>query len=182
MSTTRVSLKSGRRNSSSTGSRHAPFVNLRRNARSVSASICQERTRPISIIPFAIATHADKSPRPSSSLPSFRTRRSHAFLAAMARCSWNPASPGQGSGFLQHKVKEVDGRVWKKTNHDLDFLIVRDGVRYGVEVKNQLGYIDQTEFQIKLAMCVHFGIRPMFVTRAMPENYIYDVMRAVSRS
>jgi predicted RecB family endonuclease len=100
----------------------------------------------------------------------------------MARCSWNPASPGQGSGFLQHKVKEVDGRVWKKTNLDLDFLIVRDGVRYGVEVKNQLGYIDQTEFQIKLAMCVHFGIRPMFVTRAMPENYIYDVMRAVSRS
>ena len=99
-------------------------MNLRRNARSVSASICQERTRPISIIPFAIATHADKSPRPSSSLPSFRTRRSHAFLAAMARCSWNPASPGQGSGFLQHKVKEVDGRVWKKTNHDLDFLIV----------------------------------------------------------
>jgi predicted RecB family endonuclease len=78
----------------------------------------------------------------------------------------------------QHKVKEVDGRVWKKTNHDLDFLIVRDGVRYGVEVKNQLGYIDQTEFQIKLAMCIHFGIRPMFVTRAMPKNYIYDVMRA----
>ena len=48
--------------------------------------------------------------------------------------------------------------------------MLRDGVRYGVEVKNQLGYIDQTEFQIKLAMCVHFGIRPMFVTRAMPEN------------
>jgi hypothetical protein len=79
----------------------------------------------------------------------------------------------------QHKVKEVDGRVWKKTNLDLDFLIV---ARRRVEVKNQLGYIDQTEFQIKLAMCVHFGIRPMFVTRAMPENYIYDVMRAVSRS
>ena len=56
--------------------------------------------------------------------------------------------------------------------------MLRDGVRYGVEVKNQLGYIDQTEFQIKLAMCVHFGIRPMFVTRAMPKNYIYDVMRA----
>ena len=56
--------------------------------------------------------------------------------------------------------------------------MLRDDVRYGVEVKNQLGYIDQTEFQIKLAMCVHFGIRPMFVTRAMPKNYIYDVMRA----
>jgi predicted RecB family endonuclease len=79
---------------------------------------------------------------------------------------------------LQHKVKQVDARAWTDTNHDLDFLIVRDGVRYGVEVKNQLGYIDQTEFQIKLAMCVHFGIRPMFVTRAMPKNYIYAVMRS----
>jgi hypothetical protein len=47
-----------------------------------------------------------------------------------------------------------------------------------VEVKNQLGYIDQTEFQIKLAMCEHFGIRPMFVSRAMPKNYIYEVVKA----
>jgi hypothetical protein len=83
-----------------------------------------------------------------------------------------------GFRILQHKVKEVDGRAWTETNHDLDFLIVCDGVRYGVEVKNQLGYIDQTEFQIKLAMCAHFGIRPMFVTRAIPANYFYDVVKA----
>src|SRR5205807_6346552 len=40
---------------------------------------------------------------------------------------------------LDHKVSEVDERFWSETNHDLDFLIARDGVRYGVEVKNQLG-------------------------------------------
>ena len=28
---------------------------------------------------------------------------------------------------------------------------------YGVEVKNQLGYIDQTDFQTKLQMCEFFG-------------------------
>ena len=83
-----------------------------------------------------------------------------------------------GFRILQHKVKEVDGRAWTETNHDLDFLIVRDGIRYGVEVKNQLGYIDRTELQIKLAMCHHFGVRPMFVTRALPKNYIYEVGRA----
>src|SRR5262249_28571708 len=83
-----------------------------------------------------------------------------------------------GFRILEHKVKEVDGRAWTKTNHDLDFLIIRDGIRYGVEVKNQLGYIDQTEFQIKLAMCEHFGIRPMFVTRVLPKNYIYEVANA----
>jgi hypothetical protein len=83
-----------------------------------------------------------------------------------------------GFRILQQKVKEVDGQAWTETNHDLDFLIVRDGIRYGVEVKNQLGYIDQTEFQTKLAMCEHFGVRPMFVTRALPKNYIYEVAKA----
>lgn len=83
-----------------------------------------------------------------------------------------------GFRILQNRVKKVDGHAWTKTNHDLDFLIGRDGVRYGVEVKNQLGYIDQTEFQIKLEMCEHFGIRPIFVARMMPKNYIYDVVQA----
>jgi hypothetical protein len=79
---------------------------------------------------------------------------------------------------LQQKVRAVDHRQWKETNHDLDFLIERDGIRYGVEVKNQLGYIDQTEFQIKLRMCAFWGIRPMFITRVMPKNYIYEVVQA----
>lgn len=83
-----------------------------------------------------------------------------------------------GFRILGQKVKVVEGQAWTRTNHDLDFLIMRDGVRYGVEVKSQLGYIDQTEFQIKLAMCEHFGVRPMFVTRALPKSYIYEVLKA----
>jgi hypothetical protein len=75
-------------------------------------------------------------------------------------------------------VREVDGRAWPDSKHDLDRLIERDGVRYGVEIKNQLGYIDQTEFGIKLRMCEHFGVRPMFIARMMPKNYINDVRRA----
>jgi hypothetical protein len=86
------------------------------------------------------------------------------------------------SGFrvLASKVREVDGRRWTQTGHDLDRLIVReaDGVRYGVEIKNTLPYIDQTEFQIKLAMCKHFEVRPLFITRMMPRNYINMAVRA----
>jgi hypothetical protein len=54
-----------------------------------------------------------------------------------------------GFRIWQRKVREVDGQKWI-TGHDLDRLVERDGVRYGVEIKNQLGYIDQTEFEIKL--------------------------------
>jgi hypothetical protein len=78
----------------------------------------------------------------------------------------------------QSKVREVDGRRWTKSNHDLDRLIIRDNVRYGVEIKNQLGYIDQSEFQIKLQMCRHFRVRPMFIARMMPRNYNAEVIRA----
>ena len=70
-----------------------------------------------------------------------------------------------GFRIVQKKVKEVDGRVWTETNHDLDRLLERDGIRYGVEVKNQLGYIDQTELKVKLGMCRHFRVCPMFVAR-----------------
>jgi len=75
----------------------------------------------------------------------------------------------------QQKVTAVDGKAGTESGHDLDFLIERDGIRYGVEVKNQLGYIDQTELQIKLAMCKFFWVRPLFCVRVMPANYFYDV-------
>ncbi len=83
-----------------------------------------------------------------------------------------------GFRIRQAKVTQVDGRQWPDSKHDLDRLIERDGVRYGVEIKNQLGYIDQTEFEIKLRMSAYFGVRPMFIARMMPKNYIDAVRRA----
>jgi hypothetical protein len=83
-----------------------------------------------------------------------------------------------GFRVLARTVREVDGRVWTATGHNLDRLIVReaDGVRYGVEIKNTLPYIDLTEFQVKIAMCRHFGVRPLFITRMMPRNYNFTLI------
>ena len=83
-----------------------------------------------------------------------------------------------GFRITQQKVRAVDGKLWAETGHDLDFLIERNGIRYGVEVKNQLGYIDQTEFQIKMRMCAFFEVRPLFCVRIMPSNYFYEVTRS----
>lgn len=84
-----------------------------------------------------------------------------------------------GFRILGRNVREVDGRRWMETNHNLDRLVVReaDGVRYGVEIKNTLPYIDLGEFEIKLRMCAFFGVRPMFIAREMPKNYINTVYR-----
>ncbi|MGH9864574.1 MAG: hypothetical protein ACRD4H_04095 [Candidatus Acidiferrales bacterium] len=60
---------------------------------------------------------------------------------------------------------------WVETNHDLDFIVERDCVTYGCEVKNRLEYIGKDELEVKLKMCGHLGIRPMFIMRGSPKNY-----------
>ena len=69
------------------------------------------------------------------------------------------------------KVKEYHGKKWEKTGHDLDFVFNRDGVAYGCEIKNTLGYIDKEELEVKPGMCAYFGIRPLFIMRYSPKTY-----------
>jgi hypothetical protein len=82
-----------------------------------------------------------------------------------------------GFRIAQENCQEVDGKRWFETNHNLDRLITRDGLRWGVEIKNQLPYIDRDEFRIKLKMCEYLGVRPLFVARTMPANYIFEVYK-----
>jgi hypothetical protein len=76
-------------------------------------------------------------------------------------------------GFMPkaRKVKEFNGKKWEKTGHDLDFVFMRDGVAYGCEIKNTLGYIDKEELAIKIEMCGYFGIKPLFIMRYSPKSY-----------
>ncbi len=82
-------------------------------------------------------------------------------------------------GFLQRgRETRVNGdRRWTKTEHNLDFLFERDGRVYGIEVKNTLPYINDKEFRIKLAICNHLQIFPVFVVRAMPRVWVQDVVK-----
>ncbi len=73
---------------------------------------------------------------------------------------------------LASKVKIFNGKKWEKTGHDLDFVFRRDGVDYGCEIKNTLGYIDKEELEIKIEMCSFFEIRPLFIMRYSPKTYI----------
>jgi hypothetical protein len=86
--------------------------------------------------------------------------------------------PRRGFLPMAENVKKWNGKIWTETNHDLDRVFTKDGIAYGLEIKNRLGYIDRDEFQIKLRMCQFFGIRPLFVARMMPETYMRDVRQA----
>jgi predicted RecB family endonuclease len=70
------------------------------------------------------------------------------------------------------------GKEWKGTGHNMDFIFERDGLVYGVEVKNALGYMDQDELRAKIRICQFSGIRPVFVCRMLPKPWIREIIDA----
>jgi hypothetical protein len=64
---------------------------------------------------------------------------------------------------------------WEESEHNLDFVFERDGIGYGVEVKNTLGYIDKKELDIKVKLCAHLRLKPVFVVRMIPRVWISEL-------
>lgn len=77
-------------------------------------------------------------------------------------------------GFMPkgRKVNSYGGVKWEKSGHDLDFVFEKDGMAYGCEIKNTLGYISKEELLIKLEMCSHMNLKPLFIMRWSPKTYV----------
>jgi hypothetical protein len=84
------------------------------------------------------------------------------------------------AGFLPmgSNVRVWMEREWTETGHDLDRVFVRDGVAYGTEIKNTLGYIPRDELEAKINMCAHLNLRPLFIMRSAPKTYIHLINEA----
>jgi hypothetical protein len=82
-------------------------------------------------------------------------------------------------GFSPHgqDINEFKGKKWLKTNHDLDFIIEKDRIVYGCEVKNTFDYIDKDELFIKLEICEYLGLRPLFIMRYSPKSYNFEIIK-----
>lgn len=83
-------------------------------------------------------------------------------------------------GFLSQgqNINGYAGKKWEATDHDLDFILEKDGKTYGAEVKNRWSYIDKDELDIKLAMCDFLGIKPLFIMRGSPKHYNNMIWKA----
>ena len=77
-----------------------------------------------------------------------------------------------------HDTNTFQGKMWTESRHDLDFIFEKDGITYGVEVKNTLGYMDYNEFQIKIRLCQQLDIKPVFVVRMIPGTWVRELARA----
>lgn len=76
------------------------------------------------------------------------------------------------------EMNSYGGETWKETEHDLDFIFERDDISYGVEVKNTLSYMDYAEFRLKIRLCRHLGLRPVFVVRMFPRSWMHELITA----
>ena len=73
---------------------------------------------------------------------------------------------------------EYGGQSWTASDHDMDFIFEHKDKAYGIEVKNTLGYMDRMEFDTKIRLCHHLGIRPVFAARMLPKSWINDLIMA----
>jgi hypothetical protein len=83
------------------------------------------------------------------------------------------------NGFLSHgqDLNEYGDRKWEETEHNLDFIIERDDTVYGCEIKNKWDYIEKDELDIKLKICEVLKLRPLFIMRASPKTYNWQIAR-----
>ncbi len=79
---------------------------------------------------------------------------------------------------IGRNVNDYKGKKWEETDHNLDFIFERDGVAYGLEVKNTLGYMEHEELRIKTKMCQYLGLKPVFVVRMIPKSWIHELNSA----
>lgn len=76
-------------------------------------------------------------------------------------------------------TNNFEGKKWLKSNKDLDFIIEKDSINYGVEIKNTFDYMPQDEFEEKLDMCKLLGLIPMFPLRC-PSPQQYELMKTAN--
>lgn len=70
------------------------------------------------------------------------------------------------------------GKTWATTSHNLDRIVTRDGVHYGVEIKNTQNYISREELRTKIALCKFLGLKPLFIMRFAPKSYMFEIFKS----
>jgi len=69
-------------------------------------------------------------------------------------------------------------KTWIETNHNLDRVITRDDVAYGVEIKNTQNYIPHHELVTKIRLCQYLNVKPLFIMRFAPKSYMFEIYQS----
>jgi hypothetical protein len=80
-----------------------------------------------------------------------------------------------GFQLREREANSFNGMKWQKSEHNIDFIFSKDGIDYGIEVKNMLGYMDYKELEIKIEMCDTLSLKPVFAVRMFPKTWINEI-------
>ena len=108
---------------------------------------------------------------------SYSTNKMARYLGWQGEMLVGDAFASMGFVRVGRESNEYNGIKWTETNHNMDFIFQKDGLTYGVEVKNTLPYIDKDEFNIKIQLCKHLGIIPVFAVRMMPTAWTKELIQ-----
>ena len=81
-----------------------------------------------------------------------------------------------GFEIVGENTNEYEGRKWTKTNHNLDYVVKKGSMAYGVEIKNTLDYMENDEFETKLEICEFLNLTPFWIVRNAPKTQ-FEKMR-----
>ena len=99
-------------------------------------------------------------------------------LGRHAEMMFDSAFARNGFAIAAKDVKSWNAKTWVQTNHNLDRIVIRDGIAYGVEIKNTQNYIGHEELNTKLRLCDYLGLTPLFVMRFAPKSYMNQIVQA----
>ena len=88
------------------------------------------------------------------------------------------AAAREGFRVLGPAIRTFQGKTWSETEHDLDWIFERDGVGWGVGIKNTWAYIDRSEMKTKIELCKLLGVSPLFIMRWAPKSYVELIRQA----
>jgi hypothetical protein len=88
------------------------------------------------------------------------------------------ALPLAGFRQISRNARSFNNITWTESGHDLDRIVERESIPYGVEIKNTLPYIPKDELDIKLAICRKLGLVPIFISRMAPKSYSFQIIQA----
>lgn len=93
-------------------------------------------------------------------------------IGSHAESLFGLAAAREGFKLYGPSIRAFRGKAWERTEHDLDWIFERDGLGWGVEIKNTWAYIDRAEMHVKIELCRHLGVKPLFIMRWAPKSYV----------
>ena len=98
-------------------------------------------------------------------------------VGVTAELMYDSALAQNGFSIDAKNASSWNGKIWTDSRHNLDRIVSRDGISYGIEIKNTQNYINRIELQKKLNMCEALGLKPLFILRFAPKTYNFSIIR-----